>query len=345
MYYERIQIVEDKAALREINRISANIRELIASGEERETVANLAQDLFLSVSGSSATSKPQMFGEFILDIFNKVEKNCENRGKLAGLDSGFHDLNTYTGGLQKSDLIIVAARPSMGKTTFALNIAENVARIHNVPVAVFSLEMSKEQLGMRLLTSQTGISSLKARNGDLSDKELIELQNSLDEASKLKVIIDDTPAISVAEIRAKCKEMQYKEHIGLVVIDYLQLIGSKSYKENRTQEISEISRALKNLARELDVPVIALSQLSRAVEQRQCKKPVMSDIRESGSIEQDADVVIFIYREEYYNPDIEDKNGRAEIIIAKQMNGPVGSFQLLFSPNTTKFKNLYKSAV
>ncbi len=340
-YYARI--VSDKAALRSINKISSSISEMIEAGESRENVVNKAQDLFLSVCQNHQSSKPKMFGEFIVDVFNRIEDRFENRGRLSGLDSGFHDLNNYTGGLQASDLLIVAARPSMGKTSLALNIAENVAGIHNLPVVIFSLEMSKEQLGLRLLTSRCNVSSLKVRNGDLTDKELIKIQESLEDAAKLKIIIDDTSGISVSEIRAKCKELQYVEPLGLIVIDYLQLIGNKNYKENRTQEISDISRQLKNLARELNVPVIALSQLSRAVEQRTCKKPVLSDLRESGSIEQDADVVMFIYREEYYDPDNADKRGRAEVIVAKQRNGPVGSFELLFQPSMTRFRNLHSS--
>jgi len=342
-YYAKI--VADKATLRNLNRISSVIKDLIESGEEKETIVDMAQDLFLNLCRNNSTSKPLMFGDFVVDVFNRIEDRFENRGKIAGLDSGFHDLNTYTGGLQPSDLLIVAARPSMGKTSFALNIAENVASIHNLPVVVFSLEMSKEQLGLRLLTSRCEVSSLKVRNGDITDSELIKIQNSLGDASKLKVIIDDTPGISVAEIRAKCKELQYSHGLGLIVIDYLQLIGGKSYRENRTQEISDISRSLKNLARELNVPVIALSQLSRAVEQRTCKRPVLSDLRESGSIEQDADIVMFIYREEYYDPDNSEKKGRAEIIVAKQRNGPVGSFELLFQPNMTKFKNMHRDSV
>jgi replicative DNA helicase len=337
------QVVADKAMMRRIGHISGNISEMIAAGEEKERVIDRAQDLFLSLCKSHKASRPFMFSEFIVDVYNGIEGRVANKGKLAGLDSGFHDLNYYTGGLQKSDLVIVAARPSMGKTALALNIAENVAEIHAAPVVYFSLEMSKEQLGQRLLTSRCEVNSLKVRNGDLSDNELIKIQKELADAAKLKLIIDDTPGITIAEITAKCKELQYSEPLGLVIIDYLQLIGNKNAKENRTQEISDISRGLKNLARELNVPVIALSQLSRAVEQRTCKKPILSDLRESGSIEQDADTVLFIYRDEYYNPDNSDKRGKAEIIISKQRNGPVGSFELLFQPNLTRFKNLHKS--
>jgi len=337
-YYAKI--VADKAVLRNISKISASVMELVESGEDTETVVNRTQDLFLALNQGNSASRPQMFKDFIVDVFNSIEDRVENKGKLSGLSTGFIDMNNFTGGLQPSDLIILAARPSMGKTALALNIAENVARIHNLPVVIFSLEMSKEQLGLRLLTSKCNVSSLKVRNGDLTDNELVKIQNNLEDISRLKVIIDDTPGITVSEIRAKCKELQYQDPLGLVIIDYLQLIGNKKYKENRTQEISEISRALKNLARELKVPVVALSQLSRAVEQRNCKKPLLSDLRESGSIEQDADVVMFIYREEYYEPENIEKKGKAEIIVAKQRNGPVGSFELLFQPGLTKFKNL-----
>lgn len=337
-YY--VKIVADKAVLRNVKKLSANVKDLIDSGEETEVVVNRAQDLFLALCQSNSNSKPLMFKDFIVDVFNNIEDRVENKGKLAGLNTGFIDMNNFTGGLQSSDLIILAARPSMGKTTLALNIAENVASIHNLPVVIFSLEMSKEQLGLRLLTSRCKVNSLKVRNGDLTDNELIRIQNSLEDISKLKVIIDDTPGITVSEIRAKCKELQYQEQLGLIIIDYLQLIGNKKYKDNRTQEISDISRSLKNLARELNVPVIALSQLSRAVEQRNCKKPLLSDLRESGSIEQDADIVMFIYREEYYEPENSSNKGKAEIIVAKQRNGPVGSFELLFQPGMTKFKNL-----
>lgn len=342
-YY--VKLIAEKAVLRNISKISGNIYELISSGEEYERVLDSAQDLFLSLSKNHRSSKPTIFKDFIVDVYQGIEGRILNKGCVSGLDTGFHDLNYFTGGLQNSDLVIIAARPSMGKTALALNIAENVAKLHKKPVVYFSLEMSKEQLGQRLLTSISEVNSLKVRNGDLSDSELIKIQNSMAEAAELKLIIDDTPAVTLAEITAKCKELQYNESMGLIIIDYLQLIGNKKAKENRTQEISDISRGLKNLARELNVPVIALSQLSRAVEQRNCKKPVLSDLRESGSIEQDADTVMFIYREEYYEPNSSENKGKAEIIIAKQRNGPVGCFELLFQPQLTRFKNLLKAVV
>jgi replicative DNA helicase len=245
-----------------------------------------------------------------------------------------------TAGLQKNDLIIVAARPSVGKTAFALNIAQNVATKTDENVAIFSLEMGAEQLVMRMLCSEGNINSQNLRTGRLTDEDWKKLTMAMGSLSNAGIFIDDTPAIRVSEIRAKCRRLKQEHGLGLVIIDYLQLIqGSGRVKENRQQEVSEISRSLKALARELEVPVIALSQLSRGVEQRQDKRPMMSDIRESGSIEQDADIVAFLYRDDYYNKDSENKN-IIEIIIAKQRNGPVGTIQLAFAKEYNKFVNL-----
>lgn len=259
---------------------------------------------------------------------------------LPGIPCGFYDLDAMTQGFQRSDLIIAAGRPSMGKTSFVLNIARNIAAFHKLPVAVFSLEMSKEQLVYRLLSSEVEIESGRLRAGRISQNEWEPLGHAISALSQLPVFIDDTPNISVTEMRSKARRLQAEQGgaLGLVLIDYLQLMeGSGS--ENRVQELSRVTRALKGLARELSVPVIALSQLSRGVESRTNKRPMMSDLRESGSIEQDADLIIMLYRDEYYNPDTPDR-GIAEIIITKHRNGPVGTVKLLFEPQFTRFRNL-----
>jgi replicative DNA helicase len=259
---------------------------------------------------------------------------------LPGISCGFYDLDAMTQGFQRSDLIITAGRPSMGKTSFVLNIARNIAAFHKLPVAVFSLEMSKEQLVYRLLSSEVKIESGRLRAGRINQNEWEPLGHAISILSQLPVFIDDTPNISVNEMRSKARRLQAEQGgaLGLILIDYLQLMEN-SGSENRVQELSRITRALKGLARELNVPVIALSQLSRGVEARTNKRPMMSDLRESGSIEQDADVIIMLYRDDYYNPDTPDR-GIAEIIITKHRNGPVGTVKMLFEPQFTLFRNL-----
>lgn len=280
----------------------------------------------------------------VADSFHQIEERYENKDELLGVSSGFYDLDALTAGFQKSDLIILAARPSMGKTAFCLNIGAEVAIRKETPVAMFSLEMSKEQLVQRLLCAEAEIDAQRIRTGHMQMDDWTKLSIAMARLAPAPIFIDDTPAISVMEVRSKARKLKYERpNLGLIIIDYLQLMeGDSKSRGDRVQEISTISRGLKALAREINVPVIALSQLSRAVEQRQNKKPMLSDLRESGSIEQDADIVMFIYRDEYYYPELIEKRGYAEVIVAKQRNGPVGSVNLNFQPNITKFKNPVK---
>ena len=281
--------------------------------------------------------------DVVLSALEKIEKASKTNGSVTGIPTGFLDLDYKMSGLQPSDLILVAARPSMGKTAFVLNIAQNVAFKENKTTAIFSLEMSKEQLVNRLFSLESQVDSQSLRTGNLKDSDWEKLIESAGIIGKSNLIIDDTPGLSISELRSKCRKYKLEHNLELIIIDYLQLmtgrVGGRS--ESRQQEISDISRSLKGLARELNVPVIALSQLSRAVEQRPEHRPMLSDLRESGAIEQDADVVMFIYRDDYYNKDTELKNV-AEIIIAKQRNGSIGTVNLTWLPNYTKFANYLK---
>jgi replicative DNA helicase len=279
--------------------------------------------------------------ETLIHTFQDIESHHQGIA-LPGISCNFYDLDAMTGGFQRSDLLIVAGRPSMGKTSFALNLAHNIAALHKLPVAVFSLEMSKEQLVQRLLSSEAGIESNRLRAGRVSQNEWEPLSHAIGNLSELSMFIDDTPNITVTEMRSQARRLQAEQgrELGLILIDYLQLMEGSG--DNRVQELSKITRSLKGLARELNVPVIALSQLSRSVEARTNKRPMLSDLRESGSIEQDADLVIMLYRDSYYNPDSPDRN-TAEVIIAKHRNGPTGTVKLLFDPHLTKFVNLAKS--
>ena len=279
--------------------------------------------------------------QVVLNAIEKIEKASRNQGSVTGIPTGFIDLDYKTSGFQPSDLILVAARPSMGKTAFVLNIAQYMAFHDNVTVAVFSLEMSKEQLVNRLLALESKVDSQNIRTGNLEDEEWAKLIEGANVIGNSNLIIDDKPGISISELRSKCRKYKMEHNLGIIFIDYLQLMTGSGRSESRQQEISEISRSLKALARELNVPVVALSQLSRAVEQRPDHRPMLSDLRESGAIEQDADVVMFIYRDDYYNKDSENKN-IAEIIIAKQRNGPIGTVNLVWLPNYTKFVNMKK---
>ena len=274
----------------------------------------------------------------VKDAFQILHQRYENRGSISGLPTGFTDLDEMTAGLQPSDLIIVAARPSMGKTAFSVNMAEYAAMKSKKAVAIFSMEMSASQLAFRLISSMGRINAQNLRTGDLAEEEWPRVTSAITMLSEAKIFIDDTPALSPGELRARARRLKREHDLGLVVIDYLQLMQVPGNKENRATEISEISRSLKALAKELDIPVVALSQLNRSLEQRTDKRPVMADLRESGAIEQDADVIIFIYRDEYYNPDSTDK-GTAEIIIGKQRNGPTGTVRLTFLGHYTKFAN------
>ena len=277
----------------------------------------------------------------MLKALDKIELASRNKGSVTGLATGFIDLDYKTSGFQPSDLILIAARPSMGKTAFVLNIAEYMAFRNDLTVAVFSLEMSKEQLVNRLFSLESRVDAQLLRNGNLSDTDWANLIEGAGIIGRSHLIIDDTPGISVAELRTKCRKYKLEHNLDIVMIDYLQLMQGSKKTESRQQEISDISRSLKEIARELQVPVVALSQLSRAVEQRPDHRPMLSDLRESGAIEQDADVVMFLYRDDYYNKDT-DRKDVAEVIIAKQRNGPIGTVELAWLPRYTKFANMKK---
>ena len=280
--------------------------------------------------------------QVVMNTLENIERASKTKGNVTGLATGFTDLDYKTSGFQPSDFILVAARPSMGKTAFVLNIAQYMAFKKDKAVAIFSLEMSREQLMNRLFSMESKVDSQSLRTGNLKDEEWSKLIESAGIIGESNLIIDDTPGISIAEMRSKCRKYKLEHGLDIIIIDYLQLMtGSGRGSDSRQQEISDISRSLKALARELNVPVVALSQLSRAVEQRTDHRPMLSDLRESGAIEQDADVVMFIYRDDYYNKDSEDK-GIAEIIIAKQRNGPIGTVNLVWLPDYTKFANIQR---
>ena len=312
--------------------------------EDTEAVTDIidkAEKMILEVSERKMSGDFVPIKSIIFDAFGKIEQLYASKGGITGLATGFKDLDKITSGLQPSDLILVAARPSMGKTAFTLNIASHVAIREKKAVAFFSLEMSKEQLVQRMLCSEATIDSQRLRIGELEERDWTKLISAADRLSSAPIYIDDTPGITVMEMRSKARRLKIEHDLQLIIIDYLQLMQGSSNKggDNRQQEISEISRSLKALARELNVPVIALSQLSRSVESRQIKKPMLSDLRESGSLEQDADIVSFLYREDYYNPETENKN-ITDIIIAKHRNGPVDTVQLFFHKQFTIFCDL-----
>lgn len=340
LYHARI--VEEKALLRQLINAATNIA---SSGYEgSEEVANIldtAEKTILAVSSRKSGKDFTPIKSIIFDAFTKIEQLYASKGSITGISTGFKDLDRLTSGLQPSDLILIAARPSMGKTAFVLNIAQHIGIKEKKAVAFFSLEMSKEQLVQRMLCAESTIDSQRLRIGELEPNDWTKLVSGADRLSSAPIFIDDTSGITVMEMRSKARRLKIEYDLKLIIIDYLQLMqgSSKKGSENRQQEISEISRSLKGLARELGVPVIALSQLSRSVESRQVKKPMLSDLRESGSLEQDADIVAFLYRDDYYNPDSEQKN-ITEVIIAKHRNGPVDTVQLFFHKQFTKFSDL-----
>ena len=336
-----IKIVEEKSMLRALIKTAD---ELITLGydptQEVEQVIDTAEKKIFQVMQKKNQKGYSSIKDILVDTFTQLEKLYNQKESITGVPTGFVDLDYRTSGLHNSDLILVAARPAMGKSAFALNIATNAAVRAKVPVAIFSLEMSKEQMTNRILCSEAMVDSAKVRTGKIDDDEWAKLAATSGELSEAGIYIDDTPGISIMEIRAKCRKMKLEKNIGLVVIDYLQLVqGSNKKGGSREQEIAEISRSLKILAKEIDVPVIALSQLSRAPEQRIDHRPMLSDLRESGSIEQDADIVMFLYRDDYYNEDTEKKN-IAEVIIAKHRSGATGTVELLWLANYTKFANI-----
>ena len=338
---EYATIVHEKAILRNVIKVTDDIGKQCFKGEDSadKILENTEKQVFDLVSKRSTSKDCPSIREVVLDAVKRIEAAAKAGGTITGIASGFTELDYKTAGFQKSDLILIAARPSMGKTAFVLNIAQNVAIKQNVCTAIFSLEMSQVQLVNRLLSLESNVNSQVIRTGKLTDADWRKLLESGSRIGKSKLIIDDTPGISIAELRSKCRKYKAEFGLGLVIIDYLQLMSGNGKSDSRQQEISEISRSLKAVAREIDAPVIALSQLSRAVEQRPDHRPMLSDLRESGAIEQDADVVMFIYRDDYYNHDSENK-GVSEIIIAKQRNGPIGTVELAWLPDYTKFMNL-----
>ena len=338
-YYARI--VAEKATLRELIKAGTEIVSIAFDENNTDHVMDTAEKLIFSISQKVVADDLTHVRDIVVQSYEQIETRYNNRDEIIGVPSGFYDLDNMTAGFQPSDLIIVAARPSMGKTAFCLNIAQEVAIRRKKAVAIFSLEMSKEQLVQRMLCSEAEIDSNRLRTGHMQTEDWSKLTTAMGQLGEAPIFIDDSAGIGVMEVRAKCRRLRMEySNLSLIIIDYLQLMeGSGSGRLDRVHEISAISRGLKNLARELKVPIIALSQLSRAVESRTIKKPMLSDLRESGSIEQDADIVMFIYREDYYDPENTEKKGKAEIIISKQRNGPVGSVELLFQSNITKFKN------
>lgn len=340
-YYANI--VYEKAVLRKLIRINEEIENSCYLGKDPlEDILDSTEKKIFDLVQKRNNDGFVPINEVVLNALEKIEKAAKVHGNVTGLATGFVDLDYKMSGLQPSDLILVAARPSMGKTAFVLNIAQYVAFHKNIPVVIFSLEMSKEQLINRLLSLESKVDSQAIRTGNMNDSDWQKLIEGAGVIGSSGLIIDDTPGISIAEVRSKCRKYKLeRKEMGLVIIDYLQLMSGRGKSDSRQQEISEISRSLKALARELNVPVIALSQLSRAVEQRPDHRPMLSDLRESGAIEQDADVVMFLYRDDYYNKDTELKN-IAEVIISKQRNGPIGSVNLVWLPNYTKFANMEK---
>ncbi len=339
-------IVREKSVLRNLIKALEKLENECYAGEEPVPLIleDTEKKIYRIIQESRGNTEYVPIRDIVLNALKKIEAVAKTEGNVTGIATGFTDLDYRTAGLQPSDLILVAARPSMGKTAFVLNIAQHVAFRSGLCAAIFSLEMSKEQLVNRLFSLEGHINAQSIRTGTLSDTEWEKLVEGAGVIGNSKLIIDDTPSITVSELSSKCRKYKLDHDLKLIIIDYLQLMsGGGRAAESRTQEISEISRSLKSLARELNVPVIALSQLNRAVEQRPDKRPMLSDLRESGAIEQDADVVMFIYRDEYYNKDSENK-GIAEIIVAKQRNGPIGTVNLVWLPEYTRFANLERQS-
>ncbi len=337
-YYANI--VAEKSTLRKLIKLNEEIANTCYVGKESlEVILEDTEKRVFQLVQKRNTEDFTPIRQVVMNAMDRIEAASRQKGTVTGIATGFLDLDYRTAGLQPSDLILIAARPSMGKTAFVLNIAQHIAFKLELTVAIFSLEMSKEQLVNRLFSLQSSVDAQNLRTGQLSDEEWEKLIEGAGVIGRSNLFIDDTPGISIAELRTKCRKLKLEHDLSIVIIDYLQLMSGSGRSDSRQQEISDISRALKGLARELRVPVVALSQLNRAVEQRPDHRPMMSDLRESGAIEQDADVVMFIYRDEYYNHDTEKKD-IAEIIIGKQRNGPVGTVELAWLSKYTKFANL-----
>ncbi len=342
-YYAKI--IKEKSVLRQLIRSTKKISSMaFDAGEPSEQILERAEQLIYDVANGREQSEIVPIREVLLNAYQEMVEYSQNHGNLTGISTGFKELNERTGGLRGGELIIIAGRPGMGKSSYAVNIAENAAIDFHVPVAIFNLEMSKTMVVNRIICSQALVDSKAMRNGDFSGEDWMQIGEVIDKLANAPIFIDDTASITVSEIRAKCRRLKQSHHLGLVVIDYLQLMQTAGRADNRQQEISEISRSLKILAKELDIPVIALSQLARTCESRSDKRPMLSDLRESGAIEQDADVVMFLYRDEYYNPDTTEDKNLAECIIAKQRSGATGMFKLGWQGKYTKFVNIDYSA-
>ena len=335
------KIVEEKSVLRRLIKLSGELSEISYKGaDDINVILDKAEKGIFDVMQNRNTDSFASIMDVAYNTFSNIEKIYNSNEKITGISTGFTDFDAKTAGLQKSDLILIAARPSMGKTAFVLNVAQYAAVRDHVPVAIFSLEMSKEQLVNRMLCAEALVDAQKVRTGELNSDDWSKLVASMGVLSEAPIYIDDTPGITAMEIRAKCRRLKIEKGLGLVVIDYLQLMSGSGRSDSRQQEISEISRSLKAIAREIEAPVIALSQLSRACEARSDHRPMLSDLRESGAIEQDADLVAFLYRDEYYFPEKTEKKNQAELIIAKQRNGPTGTVNLTWLGQYTKFANM-----
>lgn len=338
------KIIQEKEIKRALINAGSEIVAMSYESDDTDRVLDDAQKLIFNIAAQKDTTDLVAIQDLVVSSYEEIENRFNNRDELTGVTTGFYDLDNITSGLQKSDLIILAARPSMGKTAFALNLAQNVALKGKKGVAIFSLEMPKQQLVKRMLCAEAEVESDRVRTGNLQPKDWEKIVDAMTRLSDARIYIDDTSGVTAIDIKAKCRRLMMEEkELGLIVIDYLQLMEGGN-PNDRNQQISAISRSLKGLARELDVPIIALSQLSRGVEQRPDKRPMLSDLRDSGAIEQDADIVMFIYRDEYYNREDVDNKGKAEVIIAKHRNGSVGKIDLLFQANITKFKNPTKTS-
>lgn len=341
-----VSIVEQKAVLRRLIKVANDILKMgYSQSEDVDTIIEQTEKQVFDLIQNRNSKSYASIKEVLITAFDMIEKLYQNKDKVSGIESGFIDLDQKISGLNPGALIIVAARPAMGKSAFVLNIANFVAQHQKTPVMIFSLEMSKEEIANRILAAEAEVDSMKIKNGNgLESDDWLKLGQASGRLSDLPIYIDDTPGLTAVELRAKCRKAKLEKNIGLVIVDYLQLMEAKNKSASRQQEISDISRSLKILAKELGVPVIALSQLSRATEARTDHKPMLSDLRESGAIEQDADIVMFIHREDYYNPDTDKKN-IAEIIVAKNRSGQTGSVELAWLGQYTKFANLYRGDI
>ena len=339
------QIIKENALKRKLVNAGSIIIEEVFKNPEAEVALEVAEKTIFDIAQQKSSQDVKLITNLLMETVEQLEFRFNNKGSYTGVPSGYYDLDAMLAGFQKSDLIILAARPSMGKTAFALNIAQNIGIEQHVPVLIFSLEMSASQLTQRILCSEAEIDAQRARTGELNEQEWEKIADVMNKLHEAPILIDDSSGVTLSDVRAKARRIKTKyPDLGLIIIDYLQLIEDKTIMD-RNQAISGISRGLKSLARELNVPIISLSQLSRKVEDRTDKRPMLSDLRESGAIEQDADVVMFVHREEYYDKENPELKNKASIIIAKQRNGPVGSVDLLFFGSTTKFKNKMKPVI